>query len=157
MRQTVPMSVGTRINGWFRRTGSEVLGWALIALGAVMWPLPGPGTMVVVAGLALLSRHYAWAKNLLEPVERAAVEAARFGVATWPRIALSVLGIVWLAVLGAIWWVKPDIPEFEVLGIGFGPELPAAGWGTALGLWTSAVAALALLVYSIVKWSEPRH
>jgi hypothetical protein len=148
--------VGTRIRGWFRRTGSEVLGWVLLPVGIVMMPAPGPGTLVLVAGLALLAPHYAWAQRVLEPLEHTAVEAARFGVATWPRIGVSVLGVVWLVVLGAVWWIKPDIPEFEVLGVGFGPELPAAGWGTALGLWVSAVAALGLLIYSILRWREPR-
>jgi len=156
MRQTICMSVGTRITGWFRRTGSEALGWVLVALGAVLWPLPGPGTIVVVAGVALLSRHYVWAQRLLDPLERKAVEAAKFGVATWPRIFVSVLGVVWLVALGVIWCIEPEIPEFDVLGVGFGPQLPAAGWVTALGLWTSAVAALGLLIYSIVKWRKPR-
>lgn len=150
------MSAGTRIKGWVRRTGSEVLGWILIPLGLVLMPLPGPGMLVLVTGIALLSRHYAWARKLLDPLERTAIEGAKFGVATWPRIGVSLFGVVWLVVLGAIWWIQPEIPEFEILGVGFGPELPAAGWGTALGFWTSAVAALALLVYSIVKWREPR-
>lgn len=157
MRQTVPMSAGTRIKGWFRRTGTEVLGWILVPVGIIMMPAPGPGTLVLVAGVALLSRHYVWAQRILDPLERKAVEAAKFGVATWPRILVSVLGVVWLVVLGAVWWIAPEIPEFEVLGVGFGPELPAAGWVTALGLWASAVAALGLLIYSIVKWREPRR
>lgn len=155
MRQTVLMSVGARIAGWFRRTGSEVLGWVLVPVGIVMMPAPGPGTLVLVAGIALLSRHYVWAQKILDPLERKAIEAAKFGVATWPRIGFSVLGVVWLVALGVIWWIEPEIPEFEVLGVGFGPELPAAGWLTALGLWVSAVAALGLLVYSIVKWRDP--
>lgn len=157
MRQTVLMSVGTRIKGWLRRTGSEALGWILIPIGIVMMPAPGPGTLVLVTGIALLSRHYVWAQKLLDPLERKATEAAKFGVATLPRIFVSVLGVIWLVILGVIWWIKPEIPEFEVLGVGFGPQLPAAGWATALGLWTSAIAALGLLIYSIVKWREPRH
>jgi len=150
------MSAGTRIGGWFRRTGSEALGWILVPVGIVMMPAPGPGTLVLVGGIALLSRHYVWAQRLLDPLERKAIEAARFGVATWPRILLSVLGVVWLVALGVVWWIAPEIPEFEVLGVGFGPHLPAAGWVTALGLWASAAAALGLLVYSIVRWREPR-
>lgn len=157
MRQTVLMSVGTRIKGWVHRTGTEVLGWILVPLGIIMMPAPGPGTLVLVMGIALLSRHYVWAQRILDPLERKAIEAAKFGVATWPRIGVSLLGVLWLVVLGVIWWVKPTIPEFEILGVGFGPELPAAGWGTSLGLWTSAVAALGLLVFSIVKWREPRR
>lgn len=150
------MSAGTRIRGWFARTGSEALGWVLVPVGIIMMPAPGPGTLVLVAGIALLSRHYVWAQKLLDPLERRAIEAARFGVATWPRIMLSVLGVVWLVVLGVVWWVKPEIPEFEILGVGFGPQLPAAGWVTSLGLFASAVAALGLLIYSIVKWRDPR-
>lgn len=142
--------------GWFRRTGTEVLGWILVPLGIVLMPAPGPGTLVLVAGIALLSRHYVWAQRILDPLERKAVEAAKFGVATWPRILLSLAGVVWLAVLGAIWISEPSIPEFDVLGVGFGPELPAAGWVTAVGLWVSAAAALGLLIYSIVRWRGPR-
>ena len=149
------MSVGTRITGWFRRTGSEILGWVVVVLGLVLMPLPGPGMVIAVSGLAILSRHYVWAQRVLGPLERKATEAAKFGVETWPRIAVSFLGGLWLAVLGVIWWIGPDIPEFEVLGVGFGPELPAQGWVTALGLWASAAAAIGLLVYSVVKWRDP--
>ena len=149
------MSVGTRIKGWFRRTGSEILGWVVVVLGLVLMPLPGPGMVIAVSGLAILSRHYVWAQRVLGPLERKATEAAKFGVETWPRIAVSFLGGLWLAVLGVIWWIGPDIPEFEVLGVGFGPELPAQGWVTALGLWASAAAAIGLLVYSVVKWRDP--
>lgn len=151
------MSAGTRIKGWLSRTGTEVLGWILIPVGIIMMPAPGPGTLVLVTGIALLSRHYVWAQKVLDPLERKAIEAAKFGVATWPRILVSLLGVLWLVALGVIWWIKPEIPEFEILGVGFGPQLPAAGWGTSLGLWTSAIAALGLLIYSIMKWREPRH
>lgn len=156
MRQTGGMDVGTRLVGWFRRTGSEVLGWVVVVVGVVLMPLPGPGLVIVVSGLAILSRNYVWAQRLMDPLERRATEAAKFGVETWPRILVSFLGGLWLAVLGVIWWIGPDIPRFTVLGVGFGPELPAQGWATALGLWASALAAWGLLAYSIVRWREPR-
>lgn len=149
------MSVGTALKSWVQRTGSEILGWILVPVGIVMMPAPGPGTLVLVAGIALLSRRYVWAQKLLDPLERRAIEAAKFGVATWPRIFFSFLGGVWLVIMGFIWWQKPEIPEFSVLGVGFGPQLPAAGWATALGLWTSAIAAWGLLAYSVVRWREP--
>ncbi len=148
--------MGARIASWFHRTGSEVLGWILVVAGIILIPFPGPGTLVLVSGMALLSQHYVWAQRLLDPLERKAVEAAKFGVATWPRIVVSLLGVLWLVTLGTVWWIAPEIPEFDVLGIGFGPELPAAGWVTAIGLYSSAVVALALLVYSVKRWREPR-
>ena len=149
------MSDGSRLAGWFRRTGSEALGWVLVVVGFVLWPLPGPGLLIVVTGVALLSRHYDWARRLLDPLRERAVAAARYGVATWPRITLSFLGGVWLMFLGVVWWRSPRIPEFEVLGIGFGPSLPAAGWATALGLVASALVAWGLLVYSVKRWRRP--
>lgn len=127
----------------------------LVIIGIPMMPLPGPGTIVLVAGVALLARHYTWARRILDPLQRRAVEAARYGVATWPRIGLSVLGGVWLFALGVVWWVAPTIPEFELLNVGFGPRLPAAGWVTGLGLITSACAAWVLLAYSVRRWREP--
>jgi hypothetical protein len=151
------MSVGTAVKGWFQRMGSEALGWVLIPLGIILIPAPGPGTLVLVAGISLLARRYLWAQRILDPLERRAVAAAKYGVATWPRIFLSFLGGVWLMVLGIVWWISPEIPEFTVLSVGFGPELPAHGWGTALGLWASAVAAWGLLAYSVVRWHEPHQ
>ncbi|KRC66212.1 hypothetical protein ASE12_16485 [Aeromicrobium sp. Root236] len=150
------MNVGLALKSWFRRTGSEILGWILTIAGIILIPAPGPGTLVLVAGISLLSRNYVWAQKLLGPLERKAVEAAKFGVATWPRITVSFLGGVWLVALGVVWWLSPEIPEFSILSVGFGPELPAHGWGTAIGLWTSAIAAWGLLAYSVVRWHEPR-
>ncbi len=157
MRQNVLMSVGTAVKGWFLRTGTQILGWILVPVGIIMMPAPGPGTLVLMAGIALLARRYVWAQRLLEPLERSAISAAKFGVATWPRIMFSLLGVVWLVFLGVMWWIEPEIPEFDVLGVGFGPELPAAGWITALGIFASAIAALGLLIYSIIRWREPQQ
>lgn len=144
-----------RLGAWFNRTGSEALGWLLVLIGIPLMPLPGPGTIVLVSGVALLARHYTWARRLLGPLQRKAVEAARYGVATWPRIGLSFLGGVWLFAVGVFWWMAPTIPTFELLGFGFGPELPAAGWVTGLGVIISACAAWGLLAYSVRRWREP--
>jgi hypothetical protein len=146
------MRMGERLGRWFRRTGSEILGWTLVVIGIPLMPLPGPGTIVLVAGVALLAPHYAWARRILDPLRRRAVEAARYGVATIPRITISALGGLWLFVLGVVWWISPTIPEFTIVGLDFGPRLPASGWGTGLGLMASAVAAWILLAYSIRRW-----
>ena len=149
------MGTYERLGHWFRRTGSEILGWTLVVIGIPMMPLPGPGTIVLVAGVALLAPHYTWARKILDPLRKRAVEAARYGVATLPRITVSALGGLWLFLAGVVWWTSPTIPEFEVLGVGFGPQLPASGWGTGLGLMASGVAAWSLLVYSVRRWRHP--
>jgi uncharacterized protein (TIGR02611 family) len=122
------MGLRTALMGWFRRTGSEILGWTIVVVGIILMPLPGPGMLIVASGLAVLSRNYVWAQKLLEPIERKATEAAKFSVATWPRVFLSFLGGVWLAALGVIWWVSPKIPEFEVFSLGIAPTLLRVAW-----------------------------
>ncbi len=142
----------SRVRGWIDRTGTEILGWILVPLGIILMPAPGPGTLVLVAGITLLARHYAWARRLLVPLRTKAIEAAKYGVATWPRITVSALGGVWLLIIGIIWIIGPTIPEFEILNVGFGPDLPAQGWVTGLGLIASAVAAWGLLIYAVIRW-----
>ncbi|MBC7630256.1 PGPGW domain-containing protein [Aeromicrobium sp.] len=149
------MGAGTAIATRFQRTGRQALGWVLVVVGVILIPAPGPGTLVLVAGVSLLARDHVWAQKILDPLERRAIDAARFGVATVPRIVVSFLGGLWLFALGVIWSMSPEIPEFSVLGVGFGPDLPAHGWGVALGLWSSAIAAWGLLAYSVKRW--PRH
>ena len=146
------MGMYERLGRWFRRTGSEILGWTLVIIGVPMMPLPGPGTIVLVAGIALLAPHYSWARRILDPLRRKAIEGARYGVATVPRITISALGGLWLFLAGVVWWISPTIPKFDVWGVGFGPQLPAAGWATGLGLMASGVAAWTLLVYSVRRW-----
>jgi hypothetical protein len=44
-----------------RLMAETVIGWALIAAGLVMLVTPGPGLVALLAGLAVLARHYRWA------------------------------------------------------------------------------------------------
>lgn len=48
-----------------RRTGVLLLGVLLCVAGAALLVLPGPGLLVLVAGLAVLSIEFAWARRLL--------------------------------------------------------------------------------------------
>jgi hypothetical protein len=136
---------------WFRRTSSEVLGWVLVAVGLALLVLPGPGLLALVAGIALLAPHYAWARRILDPLHGHAVETAQKSVETRVRVLMSLAGVLWLVVLGAVWLLSPPIPEFTLWGWEFGPRLPG-GSATGIGLIASGVAAGALLGYSVKRW-----
>lgn len=60
-----------------KRIGVSVAGFALVAGGIVMLVLPGPGLLVIVAGLAVLATEYAWARRALDEAKRRARQAAR--------------------------------------------------------------------------------
>src|SRR5215216_3573582 len=95
---------------WFRRTGSEVLGWVLVAVGIALLVLPGPGLLALVAGTALLAPHYHWARRILDPLHDYAVEAAQKSVETKARVLVSVAGVLWLLLVGIVWLLSPPIP-----------------------------------------------
>lgn len=125
-----------------------VLGWLLVLLGLAALILPGPGLLLLLSGLVLLSREHAWAARLVEPVRQRAYRVAKQGAATLPRILLSLLTALALGAVGLVWFVNPKIPTLGP----FGPRLPAGGWGTGVTIMFSAVIALATIVYSIAKF-----
>ncbi|MBX6383890.1 MAG: TIGR02611 family protein [Microbispora sp.] len=48
------------------RIVTGALGAALVVTGLIMVPFPGPGWLVVFAGLAVLATEFSWASRLLE-------------------------------------------------------------------------------------------
>jgi uncharacterized protein (TIGR02611 family) len=69
-----------------------VLGVAVVAIGIVLLPLPGPGWLIIFAGLGILASEYAWARRLLVWVRD---ELARWR--DWLRRQP-----LWVRVLGAL-------------------------------------------------------
>src|SRR5689334_22172868 len=54
----------------FLRVTIATLGAAVVALGLVLVPLPGPGWAIVFFGLAIWALEFAWAARLLGWVRR---------------------------------------------------------------------------------------
>ena len=133
----------------FRRILLEVLGWLLVLAGLAALVLPGPGLLLLFLGLALLSRQYEWARRRVEPVRLRALRSAAEGVATWPRLLMSVALALGLAAVGALWIVDPPAPGWWPL-----PESLwlLGSWETGGTLELSAVVALALLWFSFRRF-----
>jgi len=47
------------------RIGVTIVGVGVIVIGVVLLPLPGPGWLIIFAGLGVLATEYAWAARLL--------------------------------------------------------------------------------------------
>ncbi|WP_231121604.1 PGPGW domain-containing protein [Motilibacter peucedani] len=74
----------------------------LISLGGLaLVPLPGPGWLVVVLGLAVLATEFAWAERLLTML-RAALDAWAEWLRRAPWWARVLVGLVGLVVVAAV-------------------------------------------------------
>jgi uncharacterized protein (TIGR02611 family) len=58
-----------------KRVGVTIAGFALILVGIALLVLPGPGWLVIFAGLALLSTEYVWAQRMLNKAKEQAQKA----------------------------------------------------------------------------------
>jgi uncharacterized protein (TIGR02611 family) len=86
------------------RVTIAALGAAVVALGLVLVPLPGPGWAIVFGGLAIWAIEFAWAARLLDWVRRQVRAFAR----TMGRLHWTVragLGLATVAVLTSITWL----------------------------------------------------
>lgn len=111
-----------------------VVGGALVAVGIALLVLPGPGLLLVFAGMVLLARAVPALHRHVEPVRARAMQAAEESVSSKWRIAGST--VVGLALIGGgvVW--------------GLVPRLPFSGWSTGGSLILSGIVLFVLLVWS---------
>ena len=98
VRERVRSTRGGRI-AW--RVGVTVVGVVLIVGGTVLLPLPGPGWLIIFAGLGVLSTEFEWAARLLR-FARAKVSAWTDWVATRSRPVQALLGLAGLLILAGV-------------------------------------------------------
>lgn len=64
---------------WVGRSGKRIaislVGFGLVTAGLILLALPGPGILVIIAGLAILATEYAWARRALDETKRRAANA----------------------------------------------------------------------------------
>ncbi|MDQ3485767.1 MAG: hypothetical protein M3445_10230 [Actinomycetota bacterium] len=143
----------------FRKAGILVVGWLLVVIGVIAMPLPGPGLLILLSGLIVLSQEYEWAERRVDPVKKKAFDVARASVSSYPKIVMSALGACLIIGFGVFLGIDPQIPRIgtiPALGpigpIEVGPEMPLGGWTTGGSIIFSGLIALGLLVYSFKRW-----
>lgn len=86
------------------RVGVAVLGGTITALGAVFLITPGPGWLIIFAGLGILASEFAWAERALIKTKMVALRAAQKALPPGKRrlyisIAILVLALIVVALL----------------------------------------------------------
>jgi uncharacterized protein (TIGR02611 family) len=85
------------------RIGVAVVGGTVLAAGLVLIPYPGPGWLVVFAGLAILATEFVWARWLLGHARSRYDAWTRWlGRQAWP-VKLLVLAATAAVVLLTLW------------------------------------------------------
>jgi hypothetical protein len=116
------------------RVTKTVVGGVLLVVGVALLVLPGPGLLLVLAGLLMLASEFPALERHVDPVRDRAMKAAEDSVRTPFRIAWSVLTGLALIAAGVVW--------------GTVDGLPLSGWSTGSSLILSGVVLFVLLVWS---------
>ncbi|WP_290057648.1 PGPGW domain-containing protein [Amycolatopsis solani] len=109
-------------------------GAILLVVGVVLLVLPGPGLLLVLAGLLVLASEFPALEKYVDPVRDRAMKAAEDSVSSPLRIAGSVLAGLALLAAGIVW--------------GTVKSLPFSGWSTGSSLILSSLILFALLIWS---------
>ncbi|WP_020674239.1 PGPGW domain-containing protein [Amycolatopsis nigrescens] len=117
-----------------KRVTVGVAGGVLLLVGIALLVLPGPGLLLVLAGLIVLASEFPALERYVDPVRDRAMKAAEDSVASPLRITGSVLAGLALIAAGVVW--------------GLVPGLPLAGWSTGSSLILSGLILLGLLYWS---------
>jgi drug/metabolite transporter (DMT)-like permease len=119
-----------------KRVTKTVVGSVLLLVGVALLVLPGPGLLLVLAGLLMLASEFPKLEKYVDPVQERAMKAAEDSVRTPLRIAWSVLVGLALIAAGVIWGLR----VFD--------WLPFKGWSTGSSLILSGIVLFALLIWS---------
>jgi len=124
-----------------------VLGALVLLIGVALLVLPGPGLLLVLAGLLILANEFPTLERYVDPVQERAMKAAEDSVASPLRITGSVLAGLGLIAAGILWGLR----AFS--------WLPWPGWSTGSSLIVSGIVLLALLWWSYrrVKQRRAQH
>jgi hypothetical protein len=115
-------------------------GGLVLVIGVVLLVLPGPGLLLVLAGLVMLSSEFPAVARYVEPVRKRAMKAASDSVASPLRIACSVAAGLLLIAAGLVWALVR--------------WLPLSGWSTGSSLILSGLIVFALLIWSYRRKNE---
>ncbi|GAA3052698.1 TIGR02611 family protein [Streptomyces roseofulvus] len=84
------------------QVGVFIVGLAVIGAGILMLVFPGPGWLVIFAGMAIWATEFVWAQIVLRWTKRKVTEAAQRALDPKVRrrnITLTVIGVVIIAAL----------------------------------------------------------
>ncbi|RYX78687.1 TIGR02611 family protein [bacterium] len=113
-----------------KRIGVGIVGGIVVLIGIIAIPYPGPGWLIVFAGLAILSTEFEWAERVLKYVrgkydawqDWLARQSNLVKASFWIATCAIVIVTIWLLngygilnqLLGLDWdWLRSPLPIFQ--------------------------------------------
>jgi uncharacterized protein (TIGR02611 family) len=104
-----------RLRTWIKKTKAGRLFWRVVigivgglvtALGAIALVGPGPGILIVIAGLGILATEFAWAARVMVRTRTYAQKAAdKAGIPKWVQYALiASAAVVSILIILYLYW-----------------------------------------------------
>lgn len=115
-----------------RKVGFGVVGGVVLVAGIVMLIGPGPGPLVIVLGLFILSQEFAWAARRLDQAKEKALAAAHKTAASPTSVGVALVGAAALVGGGVYWGLNDDLPLSSWLTAGTVIASGLIGAGTVL-------------------------
>ncbi|WP_415948615.1 TIGR02611 family protein [Streptomyces sp. KLOTTS4A1] len=84
------------------QVGIFVIGLVVVVTGVIMLPLPGPGWVVIFAGMAIWATEFVWAQLVLRWTKRKVTEAAQRALEPRVRRRNLILTSVGLVIVGVL-------------------------------------------------------
>lgn len=125
------------VHGQVKRVLVAIGGGFVLVVGVLLLVLPGPGLLLVLAGLLMLASVFPKLNRYVEPVRRRAMQGMEDSVSSPLRIAGSASVGLLLVAAGVVWDLVP--------------ALPFSGWSTGSSLILSG-----LIVFGLLIWSYRR-
>lgn len=81
-----------------------LVGGSVTIMGAILLFAPGPGLLVLLAGLGILASEFAWASNAIRKTKSIAqATSEKFGIPLWVKYLLLAVGAVASIVVLLFW------------------------------------------------------
>jgi uncharacterized protein (TIGR02611 family) len=92
-----------------------VVGGAVVLLGIILIPFPGPGWLIVLAGLAILAAEFVWAQRLLL-FTKGRLESWWHWLGRQHLVTRLLVGLVGILFVGGVLWLSLSL-SFGVMSI----------------------------------------
>jgi uncharacterized protein (TIGR02611 family) len=89
-----------------KRVITAIVGGAVLLLGVVAIPYPGPGWLIVFAGLAILATEFTWAQRVLDYTKHYYDKWGTWLKRQHPGVRLLVLVLTTLVVVATLWFLN---------------------------------------------------